>query len=69
VLGSLLDFHDTASADSVTITFGPTAPTEHADRWIQTLPDAGWLVYFRIYGPEEPAFDSSWQLPDFERRR
>jgi len=27
----------------------------------------GWFVYFRIYGPDAPAFDSSWQLPDFER--
>ena len=26
----------------------------------------GWFVYFRIYGPEAPAFDGSWQLPDFE---
>jgi hypothetical protein len=26
-----------------------------------------WFVYFRIYGPEHPAFDSTWQLPDFTR--
>jgi hypothetical protein len=26
----------------------------------------GWFVYFRIYGPEQPAFDSSWKPGDFE---
>jgi hypothetical protein len=36
-------------------------------RWIKTIPGKGWFVYFRIYGPAEPAsFDGSWQLPDFE---
>ncbi len=32
-------------------------------------PDAGsryWFVYFRIYGPDDPAFDKTWRLPDFE---
>jgi hypothetical protein len=35
-------------------------------RWIQTLPRVGWFVYFRIYGPEGPAFNRDWQLPDFQ---
>jgi hypothetical protein len=26
----------------------------------------GWFEYFRSYGPEGPALDGSWQLPDFE---
>jgi hypothetical protein len=26
----------------------------------------GWFVYFRIYGPEQPAFDGSWKPGDFE---
>ena len=34
-------------------------------RWIQTLPGVGWFVYFRIYGPEGPAFDGTWHSPDF----
>lgn len=29
--------------------------------------DKGWFVYFRIYGPEAPAFDGSWKPGDFER--
>ena len=28
-------------------------------------PGTGWFVYFRIYGPDRPAFDASWRLPDF----
>jgi hypothetical protein len=30
------------------------------------MPDTGWFAYFRIYGPEEPAFDGSWKPGDFE---
>jgi hypothetical protein len=26
----------------------------------------GWFTYFRIYGPEAPAFDGSWKPGDFE---
>jgi hypothetical protein len=25
------------------------------------------FVYFRIYGPEGPAFEGNWRLPDFTR--
>ena len=54
--------------------FGPQPPDTStgagaADRWIQTLPEVGWFVYFRIYEPEAPAFDSSWKLPDFKHTR
>ena len=41
-------------------------PPDGADRWIKTIPEKGWFVYFRIYGPEDAAFDGTWQLPDFE---
>jgi hypothetical protein len=51
--------------------FGPEPPATgddpHAsDRWIQTTPGVGWFVYFRSYGPEGPAFNGQWQLPDFQ---
>jgi hypothetical protein len=36
--------------------------------WIQTIPGRGWFSYFRIYGPDEPAFNGSWRLPDFVLR-
>jgi hypothetical protein len=46
--------------------FGPDAPAAGEDRWIKTIPDKGWFTYFRVYGPETPVFDGTWQLPDFE---
>ena len=56
-----------AAEEPVRLYFGPGSRPDGVDegRWIQTLPGVGWFVYFRIYGPEGPAFDGSWQLPDF----
>lgn len=66
VLSSLFDFGDVAGEDSIDLWFGPTDPTDHEGRWIQTLPGSGWFVYFRVYGPEAHAFDGSWKPGDFE---
>jgi hypothetical protein len=52
--------------DEVSLNFGPESPQDADGRWIETTPGAGWFVYFRIYGPDQPAFDGTWQLPDFE---
>jgi hypothetical protein len=41
-------------------------PKDGEDRCIKTTPGKGWFVYFRIYGPEGPAFDGSWKPGDFE---
>lgn len=64
-LRSLFELKD-LSGNSVDLHFGPTAPQGHADRWIKTIPGKGWFVYFRIYGPEAPAFDGSWKPGDFQ---
>jgi hypothetical protein len=64
-LRSLFELAD-VTGDSVDLFFGPSAPPDAESRWIQTLPGKGWFVYFRIYGPEAPAFDGSWQPGDFE---
>ena len=45
--------------------FGPTAPPGKEDVWIKTVPGRGWFAYFRIYGPEEAAFDGTWKPGDF----
>jgi hypothetical protein len=42
--------------------FGPSAPPGKEDQWIKTIPDKGFFVYFRIYGPEAPAFNGAWKL-------
>jgi hypothetical protein len=64
-LRSLFELKD-VSGDSIDLYFGPTAPAGQEGRWIKTIPGKGWFVYFRIYGPEHPAFDGSWKPGDFE---
>lgn len=35
-------------------------------QWNKTSPGRGWFPYFRIYGPQEPAFDNSSKPEDYE---
>jgi len=65
-LRSLFELKDAPATGSVDLYFGPTAPVGHESQWIQTIPGRGWFTYFRIYGPEKPAFDGSWKPGDFE---
>ncbi len=64
-LRSLFELKD-ATGSSVDLYFGPKAPAGKENVWIQTSPKKGWFTYFRIYGPEGPAFDGSWKPGDFE---
>lgn len=66
-LRSLFELKNIGDARSVDLYFGPTAPAAHADHWVKTVPGRGWFAYFRIYGPEAPAFDGSWRPGDFHR--
>jgi hypothetical protein len=52
---------------STRLYFGPDAPGGYEDNWIKTIPEQGFFVMFRLYGPLEPALDGSWQLDDIER--
>ncbi|RVJ84192.1 DUF1214 domain-containing protein [Sinorhizobium medicae] len=63
-LRSLFELKD-VSGEQTDLYFGPTAPAGQEGRWIQTIPGKGWFVYFRIYGPQPPAFDGSWKPGDF----
>jgi len=65
-LRSLFELKDFGDAKSVDLYFGPKAPTGQEGRWIQTVPGKGWFTYFRIYGPQGPAFDGAWRPGDFE---
>jgi hypothetical protein len=65
-LRSLFELAHLDRQNAVDLYFGPTPPEGHEDRWLQTNPERGWFTYFRIYGPEEPAFDGSWKPGDFE---
>jgi hypothetical protein len=65
-LRSMFELADVPTDVPVELHFGPEPPPKGEDRWIQTIPGKGWFVYFRIYGPDAPAFDGSWRLPDFK---
>jgi len=52
--------------DSAELYFGHAAPAGKQKQWIQTIPGKGWFAYFRIYGPEQPAFDGTWKPEDFQ---
>ena len=65
-LRSLFELKDLDGAKSVELFFGPKAPAGQEGRWIKTIPGKGWFVYFRIYGPEQAAFDDTLKPGDFE---
>jgi hypothetical protein len=64
-LRSLFELKD-KSTPAADLYFGPGAPAGHEGEWIKTNPGKGWFAYFRIYGPEGPAFDGTWKPADFE---
>ena len=52
---------------SIDLYIGPEAPEGLESNWIPSVPGRAWFCMFRLFGPEQPHFDRSWQLPDFER--
>ena len=65
-LRSMFELKELGDAKLVDLYFGPTAPKGQESHWIKTIPGKGWFAYFRIYGPDQPAFDGSWKPGDFE---
>ncbi|MCV6825779.1 DUF1214 domain-containing protein [Halocynthiibacter sp. SDUM655004] len=51
---------------SVDLYFGPEAPDGMESNFLKTVGDDGWFIYFHIYAPEQPFFDKTFQLHDFE---
>lgn len=64
-LRSMFELKNISTSQPTELYFGPTAPAGHENQWIKTIPGKGWFTYFRIYGPEQPAFDGSWKPGDF----
>jgi len=58
------DFH-TNEDGSVDVYFAPERPKE-ARNFIQTIPNKGWNVIFRLYGPLDAWFDKTWRLGEIE---
>jgi len=50
---------------SVTLFFGPQAPTGKEGNWVPTN-NRAFEVLFRLYGPDESFATKSWKLPDVE---
>ena len=60
--------HPAVNADgTIDVYFGPEMPPGQDRNWVQTVPGRGWFPIFRFYGPLEPFFDKTWQLPDVEK--
>ena len=64
-LRSLFELKD-HSGSATELFFGPAAPAGNEGQWIQTIQGKSWFAYFRIYGPQSPAFDGTWKPGDFE---
>ena len=42
--------------------FGPTDPGKK--NWLKTVPDKGFIISFRLYGPMQSYFDQTWKIGD-----
>jgi len=51
---------------SVDVYFGPKAPVDKANNWVQTVPGKGWNTLLRLYGPLEPWFNKTWRPGEIE---
>jgi hypothetical protein len=54
------------SDGSTDIHFGPSSPGEGRN-WLKTLPDKGFFVILRLYGPTKAFFDQTWKPSDIEK--
>jgi hypothetical protein len=53
--------------DGSTILYlGPRAPEGKRSNWLRTVPEKGYFVILRLYGPLEAAIDGTWKPGDLE---
>jgi hypothetical protein len=52
---------------SIDLFIGPKAPAGFEMNHMKTVGADGWFVYFRLYAPQQPFFDKTFTLADFER--
>lgn len=53
---------------SYDVYLSPTSPGE-GKNWITTVPDKGFFVILRLYGPLKPFFDQTWKPSDIELQK
>ena len=51
---------------SVDLYFGPKSPAGKENNWVQTIPDKGWSIILRLYGPQQSWFDKTWKPGEIE---
>lgn len=68
-LRSLFELKNVSTTRPTDLYFGPQAPAGKENVWIKTIPNKGWFVYFRVYGPQQAAFDGTWKPGDFEEAK
>jgi hypothetical protein len=51
---------------SVDLFIGARVPAGFEGNFMKTVADDGWFVMFRLYAPQQPFFDGTFALPDFE---
>ena len=54
---------------TTTIHFAPEAPKGRENNWVQTSPNKGFNLLFRLYGPTETWFDQSWRPGDLVEQK
>jgi hypothetical protein len=51
---------------SYDVYFGPEKPAGDVN-WIQTIPNKGWNVLWRIYSPTQVWYDRAWRQGEIEK--
>jgi len=60
--------HPNANADgSFDLYVGPVAPPGQEANWLKTVPDKGYFVILRLYGPTEAFLNQAWRPSDLEQ--
>ena len=54
---------------STTIHFSSKSPKGWDNNWVQTNPEKGFNLLFRLYGPTETWFDQTWRLSDLVEQK
>jgi hypothetical protein len=65
-VSSLAPGFKTNADGSIDVYFGPKAPAGWEANWVQTIPQKGWFMILRLYGPLEAWFDKSWRPGEIE---
>jgi hypothetical protein len=66
-LSSVMNGVKVEADGSTKIFVGTKAPEGYENNWIQSNPEKGFFVYFRLYGPLESYYDKSWEMPNIKK--